>query len=91
MNKDYLQGIIDATIETNKKLAFIESKTIEISIGGAAQNKILVGWESDVKITSPQTYDQPQETEIIYGYNQMIFSKETPVIDIVEFITDCTI
>lgn len=86
MNKDYFNGLVDATIELNK-LAGIESKTITF---GISANKLHSIWESDVKTTSEATYWQPREDETIFSTENFTITPETPVSEIIDFITTCT-
>jgi hypothetical protein len=86
MNNDYLRGVIDATIELNK-LAGIESTTVSF---GSSTNRLTAIWESEVKVIASAGYYIPQETETIFTTEHLKIVPETPVLTIVNFITDCT-
>lgn len=93
MNKDYLRGVIDATIELNK-LAGIESTTI-IFVVSEEVTRLVAVWESDVKVTAPADYWNPQETETVFTSNHLNLTHlnltdKTTVFNIVNFISECT-
>ena len=87
---DYLKGIIDATTELNK-LAGIESTTISFGTAETENvGRLTAIWESDCKITASADYWNPQETETVFSTEHLDLSEKTTILNIVEFITDCT-
>lgn len=87
---DYLKGIIDATTELNK-LAGIESTTISFGTAETENvGRLTAIWESDCKIISTATYIHPQDVETVFTTEHLSLSSNTTVLQIVEFITDCT-
>lgn len=92
MNKNYLQGVIDATIENNK-LGGIESQTIEFGHRYADLKEcdvLIAQWESGTKLIALARYEHPQEVETIYSEKHIFIKEETTLTQIIEFITNCT-
>lgn len=90
MNKDYLKGIIDATIELNK-LAGIESDTIVFSTGMyLLDTHLLATWNSGVKIHAVASYWEPEDNEIVFNSQKIKITNKTTVLEIVNFVSECT-
>ena len=86
MNNDYLRGVIDATVAINK-LAGIKSNTIDF---GISANRITAILESETKTISAATYWKPREDETVFYTEHHTITPETPVSQIIDFITTCT-